>query len=148
MEKKVVKLNEQELKSIVNEAVKQCLNEYYVRIDRKEDAKILKNCHISIYADDRSGFTPHCHVFTHDGTTEIEISLINWSVVNVKCEGKLSVKKLYDNFVNWLNIDINHKIEIYGQWDRYNENNTLNAFVTNKKIDINGLDPVLVEYLK
>lgn len=133
---------------IVNNVVRVILNEYYVRVDKKEDAKILKNCHISVYINDRPGFTLHCHVYTHDGSTEIEISLIDWSVVNAKCEGKLTIKRLYALFMYWVENNPKNKERLYNRWDLNNGDNTIGKYIIEKQINADILDPSLINYLQ
>ena len=127
------------------------LFEYYAQVSNPNcDSRILGNLEVWVYGDDRNNFTPHCHVMLHDKSVEVEISIIDWNVVNVK-NGKFT-KKMYKSFDKWLKSEnsrfdgISNKQALFGAWDANNPNNNLVKFIV--KHDINILDLDLKKYIK
>jgi hypothetical protein len=127
------------------------LFEYYIQASNpKKDFKILGDLQVWVYGDDRNGFTPHCHVMTIDKETEFEVSLIDWSILNVKNgEPTSSMQK---RFFKWLNsentrgLSSTNKKVLYVSWDSTNPNNDLQDFCNKHKII--PTDEELAEHIK
>ena len=90
---------------------------------------------IWVYGNDRESMTPHCHIF--DKTQEIEVSLIDWSIINVKNGAKAewsNFTEFRDRFFKWLylpneeNGSYNY-ISLFSLWNHANEDNTLVSFI-------------------
>jgi len=127
------------------------LFEYYIQASNpKKDFKILGDLQVWVYGDDRNNFTPHCHVMTIDKETEFEVSLIDWSVLNVK--SGTPTRSMQKCFFDWLNskssrgIDATNKKILYVSWDSTNQNNDLQDFC--KKHKITTTDDELAEHIK
>lgn len=129
---------------------KALLFEYYVQASNpQKDGNTLGNLEVWIYGNDRQDFTPHCHVMSHDKSVEVEISLIDLKIVNVKnCE---FTSKMHKGFLKWLNSNSSkvktntNKYMLYVYWDVNNPNNTLTDFVLGHNVDIEDKD--LQEYI-
>lgn len=131
------------------------LFEYYVQVSKPSyDSKILGNIQIWVYGNDRQSFTPHCHVMLADKSIEFEVSIIDWSIINVKkpqnkpC-GWSSFRKIAKPFFIWLKSEgvngLMNKMNIYFDWDGANPNNILRDFVEKKNLNVNDND--LLEYI-
>ena len=127
------------------------LFEYYIQASNpKKDAEILGDLQVWVYGDDRNGFTPHCHVMTIDKSTEFEVSLIDWKVINVK-QG-IPTKKMQKRFMEWLNLKcsrntlITNKNFLHMTWDGANQFNTLTDFCDKHNIIPNDKD--LLKYIE
>lgn len=70
-----VKLFEMRIRSLIKE---------YDLIRSDSDSYILGNLLIYVYGGDRCNMTPHCHIKDKQTDTEIEVSLVDKSIVNVK----------------------------------------------------------------
>lgn len=125
------------------------LHEYYIAANNKQDRYILKDLKIYIYNLDREQMTPHCHVKSGDGEVELEVSLLDWSIVNVKTPQGLSnnwsnFRDIKDRFFEWLDVyhkktDLLNVYWLFELWDGENPNNALEAYKDNSNIN---------EYLK
>jgi hypothetical protein len=121
------------------------LFEYYIQASNpKKDTEILGDLQVWVYGDDRNGFTPHCHVMTIDKSTEFEVSLIDWKVINVK-QGT-PTKKMQKRFMEWLD-SINSRGQLvtnrqflYMTWDGANQFNDLADFCEKHNIIPNDED--------
>ena len=127
------------------------LFEYFSVVSNpKKDSKLLGDLQVWVYGDDRNGFTPHCHVMTIDKSTEFEVSLIDWKVINVKCG--TPTRDMRKRFDKWLisnstrNTEITNKNLLYISWDGNNPNNDLSDFCEKHNIVPNDID--LLEYIK
>lgn len=127
------------------------LFEYYIQASNpKKDTEILGDLQVWVYGDDRNGFTPHCHVMTIDKSTEFEVSLIDWKVINVK-QG-IPTKKMQKKFMEWLNLKcsrntlITNKNFLHMTWDGANQFNTLTDFCSKHNIIPNDKD--LLKYIE
>ena len=81
--------------SIIKECIKQALNEFYYYDTITTNNKIL----IMIYKKDRILYTPHVHVTDYSKNNEIEVSLLDFNIVNVKKKNNNSkVNEIYKNF--------------------------------------------------
>ena len=121
------------------------LFEYYEQVSNpRVDAHILGGLEVWVYGDDRQDFTPHCHVMLHDRSVEVEISIIDWSIVNVK-NGNFT-SKMHKSFLKWLNSEnsrlggIANKMSLYAIWDGNNPNNDITRFVIKHGIDVKDAD--------
>ncbi len=140
MGKKII-INETQEKILLNSL----LSEYYETIRNP----LLKNNIICVYKNDREGYTPHIHIRHNNGEIEIEVSLLDFNIINVKrpnngiCDwgGYNDIKK---PFFKWLNKTKNI-FSLFELWDGNNEMNTLYDFV--KKHNIN-CSTILNEYFK
>jgi hypothetical protein len=154
MSKKVIYITEEQLKFL--EENKGVLFEYYGQVSKpKRDSHILGNIQIWIYGNDRQDFTPHCHVMYNDRSVEFEVSLLDWSIINVKrpssteCDWS-SFKAFKKPFFKWLNstnaIGTTNKQQLYFAWDSDNPSNNLEMFVNEHQIEIT--DPDLQIYIE
>ena len=148
MSKKIYITEEQETFLKENKGL---LFEYYIQVSNpKKDTNILGNIQVWIYGDDRKDFTPHCHVMTSDKSTEIEVSIIDWKLVNIKRQN-INLRKLQKPFLVWLNqtsssfAPYTNKEVMYRQWDATNGNNTLSQYAEEHKLKIADKD--LQQYL-
>ena len=146
--KKTIFISEEQEKYL-NEN-KGLLFEYYEQISNpRGDTKILGDLQIWIYGNDRQDFTPHCHIMTKDKSTEFEVSIINWNIINVK-NGK-PTKDMKDRFFRWLNSNstkfngMKNKNVLFATWDGNNPNNDLLTFMSEHSISAEDDD--LAEYL-
>ena len=121
------------------------LFEYFAIVSNpRKDTHTLGNLQVWIYGDDRNKMTPHCHVMTIDKDVEFEVSLIDWSVVNVK-QGT-PTKDIEKRFHSWLQskstrgVDASNKKMLYIAWDENNPNNDLYDFVKEHQIEVNDKD--------
>lgn len=64
------------------EGKKFLLHEYYVRVNKEKDKHVLGDLDVLVYTLDREEMTPHIHLKNND--EEIEVSLIDWEIINVK----------------------------------------------------------------
>lgn len=130
------------------------LFEYYDVISHPKDVDMLGNWQVWIYGSDREKYPPHCHVRLSDGSLEFEVSLLDWSVINIKHSNMPNSWDSIGNdikkgFFTWLNRQsIPHprdtnKYYMYTFWDGANYNNKLENWV-DKKSD---LDLDLIDYL-
>ena len=127
------------------------LFEYFIQASNpRKDTNILGDLQVWVYGDDRNNFTPHCHVMTIDKSTEFEVSLIDWKVINVKC-GTPTIKMI-KAFMKWLkskntrDASFTNKKFLYITWDGTNQNNDLVSFCG--KRNIIPKDKELLEYIK
>lgn len=148
MAKKII-ISEQQEKFLKEQ--KGLLFEYYIQASNpRKDTHVLGDLQVWVYGDDRNGFTPHCHVMTIDKSTEFEVSLIDWNVVNVK--NGTPTKDMQKRFDKWLSSNhsmlksITNKEFLYATWDSTNQNNTLADFCEKHKITPN--DETLVLHIE
>ena len=132
------------------------LFEYYVQVSNpKYDNKILGDIQIWVYGNDRTDFTPHCHVMLKDRSISFEVSLITWEVINVKSPKGVNaswgeLKYFVKPFFKWLRSDsaklkIPNKILLYNQWDSTNPDNRLEDYIAKHNIEIT--DSTLFNYI-
>lgn len=147
---KIVIISEQQEKFLREQ--RGILFEYYTQVSEpRKDANILGNLQVWIYGDDRNGFTPHCHIMTADRETEFEISLIDWSVINVKSQLP-PTRKMKNTFAEWLETksnrfpEITNKVVLYRLWDGDNPNNSLADFC--KEHNITPEDKDLLKHIE
>lgn len=146
---KTILISEEQQKFLKEQ--KGLLFEYYIQASNpRKDTKILGDLQVWVYGDDRNGFTPHCHIMTIDKSTEFEVSLIDWSLINVKCGKPTSdMRKRFDK---WLNSKhsmvktITNKNFLFVTWDSTNQNNILSDFC--EKHSIMPKDNDLLEYIE
>ena len=118
---------------------KDLLREYYLRIDdHDKDSNILKGLSINIYFKDREQMTPHAHLRDNNGEIEFEVSLIDWSIVNVKRPKNTDTDwSLYssvrERFFNWISVRDNIE-KMFKTWDRLNPDNLLEDYRDNQNI--------------
>lgn len=152
--KNTLRISEEQEKFL--EENKELLTEYSQVSNPKKDNVILGDTQIWIYGNDRHGFTPHCHMFNTDKTVEIEISLIDFSIVNVKTPKNVpsdwgKFKEYKNKFFKWLKSTesrgktcLNQKM-LYILWDVNNPKNTLSDYVFNH--GIKEVEDELAEYI-
>ena len=121
------------------------LFEYFSIVSNpKKDDRVLGDLQVWVYGNDRQDFTPHCHVMTKDDSTEFEVSLIDWKVINVK-RGK-PTRDMQKRFTKWLlskssrDTSITNKKLLYISWDGNNPNNDLADFCERHRITPNDKD--------
>ena len=107
------------------------LHEYYERANSPKDNHILKDLDIYVYIGDRTPMTPHCHLKDNDGV-EIEVSLIDWQIVNVKnpsgkkCEwGEFT--SIRNRFFEWIDKQENAE-KVFRIWNKCNVDNLLEEY--------------------
>ena len=127
------------------------LFEYYAQVSNPRlDNRILGDLQVWVYGNDRKDFTPHCHVMKTDKSLEWEVSIIDWSIINVK-RGPVP-GKLDDDFRIWLDSkssrdkEKTNKEMLFIMWDAVNPNNDLLSFTESHSIEIK--DTELCSYLK
>lgn len=130
--KNVIIISEKQRKFLKEK--KGVLFEYYSMASNPSfDSHILGNLQVWVYGDDRNKFTPHCHVFTKDKDIEIEVSIIDWEILNIK--NGLPTKVFMKSFFKWLYSQstrdkrLTNKDFIYILWDSNNPENTLKDFI-------------------
>lgn len=114
------------------------LKEFYLRIDDEKDSTILKGLSINIYFKDREEMTPHIHLKDINGDIEIEVSLINWSIINVKQPKNIdknwsNFSSIRKRFFKWLKEKGNLQ-KLFKEWDRQNPDNLLEEYKDNRDI--------------
>lgn len=106
------------------------LHEFYKRVDNPAvDSHILKGLEIEVYELDRQEMTPHVHLRDNNGNIEIEVSLVDWRILNVKRPQNVvadwsnftSVRK---RFSEWLATDDNAD-NLFICWNKSNPGNEL-----------------------
>ena len=133
------------------------LFEYYEIVsDPKRDAHILGDIQVWIYGNDRQDFTPHCHVMTKDKSVEFEVSLLDWSILNIKKPQNLPnnwnvITHLRKPFFKWLmsfskRAQMLNKRYLFAVWDGNNPNNQLEDYVEDHQISVT--DSTLLKYLQ
>ena len=136
---------------------RQLLHEYYERVDDKnKDRSILGNIRIDVYKLDREAMTPHIHI-KYGKEIEIEVSLIDWSILNVKkpkelkCDWSLFTI-IRDKFFKWIDLasDNGEKnyIKIFKVWNENNPDNQLDNTWLDGKYISPQLDNFLEPYKK
>lgn len=140
------------ISSVINENLSKLLTEYYIQISNpKLDSAYLVGIQIQIYSNDRENFTPHCHIISSDNSTEFEVSIIDWNIINIKRGDSGKVNQIYRKFSTWLykiaknNSKIN-KFRLYNSWDKQNANNSILSFL--EKHELSKVDNDLIEYIK
>lgn len=106
--------------SIIKECIKQALNEFYYYDTITTNNKIL----IMIYKKDRILYTPHVHVTDYSKNNEIEVSLLDFNIVNVKKKNNNSkINEIYKNFLKYIEDDncLRHIIEIWINGNKENK---------------------------
>ena len=148
MSKKVLISEEQE--KFLKEQ-KGILFEYFSVVSNpRKDVNILGNLQIWVYGNDRQDFTPHCHVMTVDKSTEFEVSLLDWNIINVK-QGN-PTRDMQKRFHQWLiskstrGVDATNKKMLFISWDGNNPNNELGSFC--ERHNITPQDEELLEYIE
>lgn len=131
------------------------LFEYYIQASNpKYDNNILGNVQIWVYGNDRQDFTPNCHIMVADKSIEFEVSIIDWTIVNVKRPNNISCdwgsfRKIGKVFFKWLEsknkLGVKNKKYLYSLWDGSNPNNTLEDFIKSNNLKI--LDEDLIKYI-
>lgn len=121
------------------------LFEYYEQVSNpRGDTHILGDLQVWVYGDDRKDFTPHCHIMTKDKSTEFEVSLIDWKLINVKCgEPTSDMRKKFDKWLHVRNTrfgNITNKNVLFAVWDGNNPNNDLVEFVDSHRIKVDDND--------
>lgn len=129
------------------------LHEYYITANSKKDTHILKGLKIHVYNLDREQMTPHIHIVDDNGEIEIEVSLLDWTIINVKKPQNIepnwsNFRSIKDRFEEWLHqyhnkSDILNVFWLYELWDGENPNNTLDKYQNEK-----GLSIELIRYLE
>lgn len=122
------------------------LLEYDQVSNPKTDSNILGKLTVWVYGNDRDGYTPHCHVIMSDGSMEAELSIIDFSVINIKT-GTFT-KKMLKKLINWTMAKtdgVTNLKRLYTAWDDKNGSNTLLDFITKHGIKIEN--PTLLKYL-
>ena len=127
---------------------KMLLHEYYEKINRGKDSHILGGLKIYVYKIDRGMATPHIHIVDEENH-EIEVSLIDWRIVNVKNpSGKTrewsSFASIRDKFFRWLNETEENSKRIFDVWNNNNKDNQLD----NKYINDSDISEELRNYLQ
>lgn len=137
---------------VLHNVIDNLLKEYYVRVSSpKNDSKILNGSNVWIYTNDRNDYTPHCHLISNDGSTEFEVSLIDFNIIHIKRGKNKNINELYECFLEWLTCvsnksgDIN-KNNLFNLLDYYNVNNQLNKFINSHKIIVKDAD--LIKYIE
>lgn len=131
------------------------LFEYYAQVTNpRTENHILKGTQVWIYSNDRTNFTPHCHVMLSDRSIEVEVSLIDFAIINVKSQNNTPCDWSYFNqikkpFFNWIKMKdkygLTRKVHTFIEWDRNNPNNALVDYVNSHKPT--QIDTELVEYV-
>ena len=132
---------------------RQLLHEYYERVDDKDkDRAILGNIRIDVYKLDREAMTPHIHI-KYDKEVEIEVSLIDWSILNVKkpnglkCDWSLFTT-MRDRFFKWIDLTGDDGEKNYNKiFKVWNENNPDNQ-LDNTWLDGEYISPQLDKFLE
>lgn len=96
---------------------KKRLNEYK-SVRKPSDSNILGNLAIEVYSDDRKDMTPHCHVSDIQTNIELEVSLVDCSIINVKGGGYRNWSYYTDiekRFFAWCNTKYNNTIKPNGK---------------------------------
>lgn len=149
---KTVIISEEQKKFI--EEQEGILFEYYVQASQpRKDANILGNVQIWIYGNDRANFTPHCHVMLSDRSIEVEVSLIDFNIINTKNPKNANndwsffnqLKKPFFKWLRKISGGNTNKKNLFFLWDYNNQNNTLLDFVSSGNVGIN--DDELINYL-
>ena len=127
------------------------LFEYFSVVSNpRKDVNVLGDLQVWVYGNDRQDFTPHCHVMTMDKSTEFEVSIIDWKVVNVK-QG-IPTRDMQKRFNKWLiskssrGVDATNKKMLFISWDGNNPNNELASFC--EKHNIIPQDEELLKYIE
>lgn len=120
---------------IVQRIVNKILKEYYEKANSIKDSNILRNIAIEIYPNDRANFTPHCHIIDKQNNIEIEVSLIDYRIVNSKTSNSCEwadYKNIRDSFFEWLDLASNksktpmtNKEYLLYLWNEKNPNNKI-----------------------
>ena len=146
---KTIFISEEQEKFLREE--KGILFEYFSIVSNpRKDGILLGNLQVWVYGDDRQNFTPHCHIMTMDKTTEFEVSLIDWSLVNIK--RGIPTRDMRKRFDKWLSaksskgVDATNKQMLFISWDGNNPNNDLATFCEKNKIEPTDKD--LAQYIE
>lgn len=117
------------------------LHEFYITANSDRDKNILKDLKIHIYNLDRDQMTPHCHIKTKNGEIELEVSLLDWTIVNVKAPKNTAptwsnFSGIKDKFFEWLNhyhekSDLLNSYWLFYLWDGENPDNQLKKYKDN-----------------
>lgn len=111
--------------------------EFYARanIDPSQN-KVTKDMEIWIYGHDRNNMSPHCHLLNND--IEIEVSLLDWTIVNVKRPKNVSPEwknftDFKERFFAWLKLPSKtgnaNYVTLFNLWDHENEDSTISEFL-------------------
>ena len=74
---------------------------------KNDDSYILGNLNIDIYPNDRDNMTPHCHIYDVQSGNELEVSLVDNKILNIKgVDSKFNdwgyYKDIEDRYFAWL----------------------------------------------
>ena len=148
MAKEITLISEEQKKFLKEQ--KGLLFEYYAQVSNPRlDTRILGDLQVWVYGGDRKGFTPHCHVMKADKSVEWEVSILDWTIINVK-NGTVT-GSMESTFNKWLNAKstrdknkLNKEI-VYVMWDSVNPNNDLLEFTETHNTEIT--DNELKQYI-
>lgn len=133
------------------------LFEYYAQVSNPLiDSRILGKVQVWIYGDDRNSYTPHLHLMLSDRSREVEVSLIDFSLINIKSPKNISCvwsnfNDLRKPFEKWLcltnKMGMKNIEKLFIAWDQNNPNNFLIDYVDKHKIKNNEMNEDLYEYI-